>query len=116
MWILKKNPAKDRVTVRTKGLEPSHPRALPPEDSASTNFATCAALFSVKEPGFIPSPLPLKGKCKANKIETFQTNCENKFFNYPSAWNTYRQLYPIGEILYRHTGENRHAKAQQGPD
>lgn len=28
--------------VRSKGFEPSHPKALPPEDSASTNFATCA--------------------------------------------------------------------------
>jgi hypothetical protein len=27
-----------------KGFEPSHPKALPPESSASTNFATSASL------------------------------------------------------------------------
>lgn len=25
-----------------RGLEPPHPKALPPEDSVSTNFTTCA--------------------------------------------------------------------------
>ncbi len=28
--------------VRKRGLEPPHLAELPPEDSASTNFATCA--------------------------------------------------------------------------
>ncbi len=30
--------------VRMRGLEPPHPRALPPEDSVSTDFTTCALL------------------------------------------------------------------------
>ena len=31
--------------VRKRGLEPRRPKALPPQDSASTNFATSASLY-----------------------------------------------------------------------
>ena len=33
---------KDFKVVRTAGLEPAHLTALPPQGSASANFATCA--------------------------------------------------------------------------
>ncbi len=38
----KKSSRLEELFVRMRGVEPPRPRTLPPEDSASTNSATCA--------------------------------------------------------------------------
>ena len=35
-----------KIYVRMRGVEPPRPKALPPEDSVSTNFTTCAWSFA----------------------------------------------------------------------
>ena len=46
--------------VRKGGLEPPRPKALPPQDSVSTNFTTPAKMFGLHTPltGAGPKPVP----------------------------------------------------------
>lgn len=54
-----------------KGVEPSRPKALPPEDSVYTNFTTCAAhgYFNKFKNTYISSKNSVKRKfCKGGVV------------------------------------------------
>ena len=70
----KEMPKPGKVKVRMRGFEPPYPKALPPEDSVSTNFTTCA--YTNAENFFL---------CARE-----DSNLHTRKSTSPSSWRVYR--------------------------